>query len=546
MDEKTASSLSELVQEAVEDHNLVAALVYGSRIAGYARKDSLYDCMAICEEYSNGTRYSRQRLSDLAVGILEVDNELFALDVKKGALGEFIAGRVLFPYVALEGTRYLAEKEVEIKERVVKEETENLVRQFGEASRGLVVRPEYFALSRILRRSKTYPPLRYSYLNTFGPNLRERNMSRVMPGYRSAIDRLVQHGILDETSEGFLIRDNFVDKILARKAIDRVVNVVEVSKRALSSYMMHGRAGLVSPEIISREVAAKIWREILLRSSNVQVEDPRVHLYLKTAHGLVSLDERGSIRDIIFRIRPNARIVITPLGGVLNEVYLVAANGERLVAKRFTDWHGFKWFTLNLVTLGTKLFRVSGRARLSNEFGMNHLLRKSGIRVPEILYVSMQDRILVERYVEGKSIANIVKQIFGQNVCPESHYEDIAMIGRNIAKIHSLGIQIGDSKPENFIKDPTGTLYIIDLEQARKGGDLAWDIAEFLYYTAHYATAPSSAIRHLTESFISGYREEGNPIHLKKAAGLGYLKVFSLWALPQVNYAVSEALRKAS
>ena len=72
----------------------------------------------------------------------------------KGALGEFIAGRMLFPYVGLKGASYLAENEIKFKERVVREESEDLIRQFGEASRGLVIKPEYFALSRILRKSK--------------------------------------------------------------------------------------------------------------------------------------------------------------------------------------------------------------------------------------------------------------------------------------------------------------------------------------------------------------------------------------------------------
>ena len=545
MDKKTIDLLTDFVCEVAEDHDPVATLIYGSRVAGYAREDSLYDCLAICE-YPGGTRYHHERLDNVEVAVLEIDSDLFLLDVNKGALGEFVAGRLLFPYVGLKGAGYLAEREIEIKERVIKEESEDLVRQFGEASRGLVINPEYYALSRILRRSKTYPPLRYSYLNTFCKALRGRNMAKVMPGYRAATRKLADQGILEETEEGVSIRDDFIDKVLERRTKDMVVNIVEVSKKALYSYLMHGRAGLVSPELISREVASKVRRELLLTGMNLQVEDPRVHLSLRTANGLVPLDERGTVREIVFKMRPESRIVITPLGGVLNEVYRVDADGEKLVAKKFTDWHNFKWFTLNLVTIGTKLFSVSGKARLSNEFGMCHLLRRKGICVPEVLHVSLPDKILIERYIEGRSVVDIVKQILYREACPEANYEDIAKIGQSIAKIHSLGIQIGDSKPENFLRDPSGAIYIIDLEQARKGGDFAWDVAEFLYYAGHYATVPSPGIWRLAESFIAGYCGKGDSAYLKKAAGLGYLKVFSLWALPQVNYAMSEALRRVS
>jgi len=545
MDEEVAASILELVCEVAEDHDLVATLLYGSRVAGYARRDSLYDCMAICD-YPGGTRYHHEKLDGGEIAVLEVDTELFRLDVKKGALGEFIAGRMLFPYVGLKGASYLAENEIKFKERVVREESEDLIRQFGEASRGLVIKPEYFALSRILRKSKAYPPLRYSYLNTFCETHRHSNMAKVMPGYSAAVERLVGQRVLDRTDEGLIIRDDFVDIVLARKTKDKVVNVVEVSKKALYSYIMQGRAGLVSPELISREVASKVRRELLLTGSNLQAEDPREHLFLKTSNRLVPVDERGTIMDIVMKLRPDSKIIISPLGGALNEVYLVMADGEKLVAKKFTDWHGFKWFTLNLVTLGTKVFSVSGKARLSNEFGMIHLLKRNGVKVPEILHVNVPDKVLVEKYVEGESVADIVRKIVGQVECPEDCYKSIVQIGQSIGLIHSLGIQMGDSKPENFLREPAGAIYIIDLEQARKRGDFAWDIAEFLYYSVHYAAAQSPGVRRLVESFIDGYLEKGDVTYLRRAAGLNYLKVFSFWALPQINYTVSETLKKTA
>ena len=118
MDEKIASSLLELICKVTENHDLIAALVYGSRVAGYARKDSLYDCMAICE-YPGGTRYHHELLNCTGVDILEIDNELFLLDIRKGALGEFVSGRLLFPYIGLVGMAYLDENEITLKERVV-------------------------------------------------------------------------------------------------------------------------------------------------------------------------------------------------------------------------------------------------------------------------------------------------------------------------------------------------------------------------------------------------------------------------------------------
>ena len=538
-------SLFEVIGALAEEYDPVASLIYGSRVAGYARENSLYDCMVICQ-YPGGARYHFERLNGDQASILEIDEELFILDVRKGALGGFVAGRILFPYFGLKGLEYLKQKEVELKKEVIRGDIEYIIQQYGEASRGIIIDPKYFAVSHISRLSKTFPPIRYSYLNTFRNDLRDRNIAKVMPGYECGIEKLVNDEILQRESKGISINEDFIDNIISRSITDKVVNVVEISKKALSSYLMHGRAGLVSPEVISRELASKFKREFDLTTKSPKMEDPRVYLSLKTKTGLIPIDARGDIREIVLKIRPNSRILINPLGGVLNEVYVVHANGEKLVAKKFTDWHGFKWFTLNLVALGTKSFLVSGKARLTNEFGINHLLQRNFVNVPEIFHISISDRILVEKYVDGISVVDIIKKIVSERKPEQSLYESISDVGRNIAKVHSLGIQLGDSKPENFIRSTEGKVFILDLEQAKKGGDFAWDIAVFLYFSAHYSTPYGDKMRQLTDSFICGYREQGNSENLIKAAGINYLKVFSFWAFPRSNFIVSDTLKKVT
>ncbi|WP_455278443.1 hypothetical protein [[Eubacterium] cellulosolvens] len=538
-------SLLELIGGITEEYAPVASLIYGSRVAGYARTNSLYDCMAI-SHYPGGARYHLEKLNGVQASILEIDEELFILDVKKGALGGFVAGRMLFPYLGLKGLEYLKQKEVELKKEVIRGDIEYIIYQYGEASRGIIIDPKYFSMSHISRLSKTFPPIRYSYLNTFRSDLRDKNIAKVMPGYESAIEKLVNDRILQRESKGLSISEGFIEKIKSQSTANKVVNVVEISRKALSSYLMHGRVGLVSPELISKELGSKFKREFVLSTKSTKVEDPRSHLFLKTKTGLISIDVRGDIKEIILKIMPDSKILINPLGGVLNEVYLVHANGEKLVAKKFSDWHGFKWFTLNLVALGTKSFFVSGKARLTNEFGINHLLQRNCVNVPEIFHISISDKILVENYVDGISIVDIIKKIVNEKKHDESLFESISDVGRSIAKVHSLGIQMGDSKPENFIRNAEGKTFILDLEQAKKGGDFAWDIAVFLYFSAHYSTPYGDKMRQLTESFIRGYREQGNSENLRQAAGINYLKIFSFWAYPRSNLVVSDTLKKAT
>ncbi len=139
----------------------------------------------------------------------------------------------------------------------------------------------------------------------------------------------------------------------------------------------------------------------------MEPEDPKNYLYLRTSAGLVPLSEKLSLDEVIANMKLGGPITITPLAGVLNEVFLVTAGKEQLVVKKFTDWHGFKWFTLNLVSLGSKLFAVSGKVRMTNEYGMNRYLGKRGLRVPNIVYLSVKQRILVERYLSGPSYADL-------------------------------------------------------------------------------------------------------------------------------------------
>ena len=150
---------------------------------------------------------------ELPSEILEIDEELFILDVKKGALGGFVAGRMLFPYLGLKGLDYLKQNEVELKKEVIRGDIEYIIHQYGEASRGMIIDPEYFTTSYISRLSKTFPPIRYSYLNTFRSDLRDKNIAKVMPGYESAIEKLVNDGILQYESKGISINEDFIKEI---------------------------------------------------------------------------------------------------------------------------------------------------------------------------------------------------------------------------------------------------------------------------------------------------------------------------------------------
>jgi tRNA A-37 threonylcarbamoyl transferase component Bud32 len=292
-----------------------------------------------------------------------------------------------------------------------------------------------------------------------------------------------------------------------------------------------------------------------LNRSFRMLTDPKKYIFISAPSGVISFSDRVTIEDFIRRNlseRCSLRHRISRLGGVLNAAYLLrfTHNGseERIVAKVFKDWYGWKWFPIALWALGTRGFAVLGKARLEREYSLNMLLSSHGINVPRIIHVSPEEKIIFQEYIDGLSASKIIK-----NLCREKGKEEmnrnlaiIRRIGREIARIHKLNISLGDCKPENVILTNDGRIFFVDLEQAERGGDKSWDIAEFLCYSGHYASfSPVEMTEKITGEFLSGYLEAGGEIeNVKKALSPRYLKVFSFFTPPHTLLTITSTCRK--
>ncbi|MEM2897250.1 MAG: hypothetical protein QXG01_06755, partial [Candidatus Bathyarchaeia archaeon] len=505
LDQTVKEKLIDECFKIAEDNKIVASCVYGSRLCGYAREDSDYDVLLIIEDYPDSLRYHTRSLNKVAASVLTVDKNIFEIDVKKGSLGEFISGRLLTPYLPILNEAYLRAMEIENKKRIVREEIEDLILEFGESARGLIIKPKYFMLSRMRKRAKVYPTIKYSYSNLFRKDLKEKNLKKIMEGFLEALKELEKEGVLKIEDETIKIGNKFIDLIIRYKVTEKVVNIVEKSQRTLYSYLTQGMIGIVDPDALARELALKLRREILRPYVSVEIDDPKDCLFLKTSTGLVSLNEKASITELVNKLKPNARITISPLANVLNEVYLITLDGEKLIAKKFTDWHDFKWFMLNLIAIGTKVFSVSGKERLANEYGMNHFLHEKDVLVPRIIHVSFPEKLLLKEYITGISLEELIKKVHLLDELSEENEKIAFDFGKTMGKIHELDVSLGDTKPDNFILSSSKEVWILDLEQSKKMGDKAWDIAEFLYYSGHYGFSLSKGFSEFLECFRQGY-----------------------------------------
>jgi tRNA A-37 threonylcarbamoyl transferase component Bud32 len=155
----------------------------------------------------------------------------------------------------------------------------------------------------------------------------------------------------------------------------------------------------------------------------------------------------------------------------------------------------------------------------------------------------------VKEFVEGENLVEVIKRIISTN---QTSREDAAVIraaGREVAETHKLGVTIGDCKPENIIVTKEGKTYFIDLEQATRYENQAWDVAQFLYYSGHYVSPLSSADSavSIAREYTSGYLEAGGKKEVvKRASSLRHTKLFGIFTPPQIILAISNVCKKMS
>ena len=517
---------------------------YGPSEYGKPESWTGHDLMAICNEYLEGMRSYLRRVNNDEVRFLLVDKELFESDLSKGALGDFLTDKILYPHRPEINAEYFDRLDKHVCKRIIREEVRNLIFEYGEMSRGLVAQPEFYALARMRLRARIFVPSMYEYLKLLDPAVRDKNLSMLRSSFMEAATSLRGETVELDDRNNIIIPDAVVDRYIQNKSSGQVVNILRQSQRAFYSYLTKGRSVYLSPDLLARELYDPLRLQFDRNLTNREPEDPKKHLFIRTASGLNPITERFSLEEIISKLRRGSMTII-PLAGVLNEVFLISTGKEKFVAKKFTDWHSFKWFTLNLVSIGTKLFSVSGKARMTNEYGINRYLAKRKLSVPEIIHVNLNDRILLEDYVPGTSLDHPINEIVNQNALSDSQVHLAELFGETLAMIHQVGVSMGDSKPENFITR-NEMIYAVDLEQAGKKGDHAWDIAEAIYYSGHYSRVarPTRGVISLVEAFIRGYTKHGEKQELRKAGGVKYMKVFSIWTPAPILLELSNILRE--
>lgn len=442
-----------------------------------------------------------------------VDKADFVDDVVNGSYAELLAHRLLLPYQALAGEELLRSLERRYKREIVLQLLRDLVAEHKFAAVNLVIQPRFFLHEKVRRMVEVFPLIRGDVAGL----LEDDEM--VSRSFDEVASDLVAEGLLARTDEGYSPTDEAVKRfekssVFAGLEQLKRLNVIKASK-AFS--------------LLVFEMASN------LSSTATAIADPERFVYMRTARGLQPLSKQLDMMDFV-REFFGGEASINRIGGLFNSTYLIEVDSVKLLAKRYQSWADVKWVAARIWTAWVKDFSVNPSTRLAKEIYFLDFLRNHGFNTPEVIHVNWRDKILYRSYVEGPTLidawlANHAdKHVFAREA------------GETLARVHSVGVTLGDCKPESFIKAVDGRMFINDVEQASFEGNRAWDLMELIFYPGHYLDADEAAS--LAENIVKGYVVFGDLDVVRKSLKTSYVRAMSLWTPPWVAKAVADKVKQ--
>ncbi len=493
-------------------------------------------------------------VNNKTIFIFAVDQWIFERDIDRGFLGEAIASKLIFPHLELRGQNYLQEKEVALKKRLILELLENLIVNFPELAHRIQIQPQYFMYEVFSNRFRVFPLIAYDIANL--TNWLQQDEEQELTSYNIALSQLETEEKIKSLNGYITISKKFIAKCQDPKL--KIINLSKNMPRTLFTSIFGVLPQLMNIVSQNTDAFLKTQKINWTRQPNPTSRfiDPKKYIFFPTSEGLVSLSDKLDIKSFAQKMLPKGQkqnIEVEPLGGMLNDVYLIRAHGSggetKVLAKRFKDWSGLKWFPLTLWSFGARSFAVSGQARLSKECAINEVLRSEGFNVPKILHFSNAERIVFMEYIEGENLSEFIKR--AATTTDPAILEDLLTkayrVGEIFAQIHAQNVTLGDTKPDNVLIKQDNTIFLIDFEQGTQNGDKAWDIAVFLYYSGYYLQPFHNNLKaeSVAKAFINGYlKDGGNTADVRKAGAPKYTRVFSIFTPPPMLRAISDICKK--
>ena len=520
------------IDKVAKGRTVAAACIYGSKAAGYARPDSDIDVLIVLENYPYAVKYVYLGHQGMKVSALAVDRKALERDARSAFLAEFVVGRLLHVYEPIANAELFVAVERAYKRRVILEEVRDIVGSTGVLSTEIIFPLEFVAFSKIRRRMSLYPGAAYSYQRTYADR---RNLEFALAGYRKALADIVA-----EDPELFAARQDDLLQISDRRVlVEKDRTRLKLTKRLqeFGSYFVHTYAGRKIMYLAVTEAESKIRRASKAVNLPDFMDCPKA-AYWRLPEGRIIAGNRDWAGDLGYSVIRKKR-----LGNVNSRTVLyVLKDGRRVVVKELARSKGVKWAALSLWTSPVKRFRVDPLLRLGFEYRAIRHIRSLGLRTPAIEAVVPDRRLLVTRFVEGETLAGVIK------ACLKGK-GDLGLLrqaGEQIAKIHGAGGALGNVKPKNVIASGND-LYFTDVDQfVFHGGDPVWDLAQFISWSLK-GTRKSEAAAKVAREFLQGYAAVAGLANIARLAkSRRYIESFYPVLAPAVARAIKKEIKEIS
>jgi tRNA A-37 threonylcarbamoyl transferase component Bud32 len=517
---------------------MTAACIYGSRVAGYDRPDSDIDLLIVLENYPYVVKYTYFRESSTKVSALAVDREALLRDAQAAFLGEFVVGRLLHIYEPIANAEFLAMIEQTYKRRVILEEVRDILESTGVLGTEIIFPLEFVAFSKIKRRMSLYASAAYSYYKTYTTS--KRNIEFALEGYHRAIaDIVAQHSEIFAARQDSLLQISdkriFVEKRQTRLKLTRRL-------REFNSYLVHTYAGRKIMHFAVNEAESKIRRRV-----RVVMKPPDFMLYPRKAYwrlpeGRLIVDGRNWLDDLATHLGNYSISKKWRLGNKNGRttMYVLKRGSDeyKIAVKELARSKALKWAMVGLWSEPVRRYRMDPLFRLGSEYKATRYIRSLGLRTPVIEAVVLDRRLLVTRFVDGITLADVIKDC----MVGKGGASLISKAGAEIAKIHTAGATFGNIKPKNIIVSEKD-LYFTDVEQfIFNAGDPAWDVAQFISWGLK-STHNSKMASTITKEFVEGYMSVGDPSSISRLAkSKRYIESFYPMLVPSLVQTIKKEI----
>lgn len=525
------NAVQRCIEKAARGRSVAAACIYGSKAAGYARPDSDIDVIIVLDNYQYKVKYAYMKESGIDVSALLVDKNALQKDALGAQLGEFVAGRLLHVYQPIINAEFLAKVEQDLKRRVILEELQEMVKSAGAFASEISFQLEYIAFAKVKRRAAMYPNAAYSYFKTYTTN--ERNLQSAMEGYRRALaDIVVQDpGLFSINGEMLQLSRDRIEFARGRHALR-----LEKKLQRFGSYFVHSYAGRRMFHLVAKEAESKIRRHIRQKVEFPPFLSCPACTYWNVPEGVLVLDDDWVMQVVQRHGMSDYSVKKRRLGNTISRTTLYELKGKggelKIAAKELARTKAVKWAALSMWT--AQKFHADPAFRLGTIYRALRHLRTLGLLTPEIEAVALDSRTIATRFVEGRSLADVIKGA----LAGREGTELLAEAGRQMSVVHSTGACFGNIKPKNVIV--SGGLWFTDMEQfVFEGGDPAWDLAQFVSWGLK-GTANSVAAAKIVSDFLAGYGIEKNVALL---ASKRHIETFYPVLSPQVARAIKNVIR---